>query len=109
MANADQAGAGWCNVEVAYATPPQQTVITLRVPAGTTLGQAIIASGITQRHAELDAGSLVAGVFGEVAERGRVLREGERVEIYRPLLADPKQARRRRAAAKNARKAPGSG
>lgn len=101
MANVEPAAIQWICVEVAYATPQQQTVVPLRVPVGTTLGQAIVLSGIGQQHPEIDVETQPVGVFGEPATRARVLREGERVEIYRPLLADPKQARRRRAAAKN--------
>ena len=101
MANVETVATQWICVEVVYATPQQQTVVPLRVPAGTTLGQAIVLSGIGQQHPEIPLATQPVGVFGELATRERVLREGERVEIYRPLRADPKQARRRRAAAKN--------
>lgn len=103
MANAESVGAESVCVEVVYATPQQQTVIPLQVPAGTALGQAIVLSGIGQRHPEIDLGTQAVGVFGELATLERVLRDGERIEIYRPLLADPKQARRRRAASKKNR------
>jgi uncharacterized protein len=101
MANVEPGGGGRVCVEVAYITPQQQTVIPLQVPAGTTLAQAIGLSGIRQRHPDIDLGTQAVGVFGELATLDRVLRDGERVEIYRPLRADAKQARRRRAASKN--------
>ena len=101
MASAESGGAGWVSVEVVYATPQQQTVIPLRVPVGTAIGQAIALSDIVQRHPEIDLDTQAVGVFGERAALERVLRGGERIEIYRPLQADPKQARRRRAALKN--------
>ena len=103
MANVEPIAAGRISVEVVYATPEQQTVIPLQVSVGTTLVQAIALSGIGLRHPEIDLGTQAVGVFGELATLERVLRDGERIEIYRPLLADPKQARRRRAAAKNKR------
>ncbi len=103
MANVESVGVGLVCVEVVYATTQQQTVIPLQVPAGATLGEAIVLSGIGQRHPEIDLDTQAVGVFGELATLGRVLRCGERIEIYRPLLADPKQARRRRAASKNKR------
>ncbi len=103
MANVESAGAELVCVEVVYASPQQQTMIPLQVPAGTTLVQAIALSGIVQRHPEIDLAKQAVGVFGEVATLDRVLRDGERIEIYRPLLADPKLARRRRAASKNKR------
>ncbi len=101
MANVEPSGRQWVCVEVVYASPQQQTLIPLQVPAGTTLGQALVLSGIVQQHPEIDLATQPVGVFGELATRERVLREGERVEIYRALLADPKQARRRRAASKH--------
>jgi putative ubiquitin-RnfH superfamily antitoxin RatB of RatAB toxin-antitoxin module len=101
MANVEPVATQWICVEVVYATPQQQTVVPLQVPVGTTLGQAIVLSGIGQQHPEIDLETQSVGVFGELATRERVLRDAERVEIYRPLLADPKQARRRRAASKS--------
>ena len=90
----------WINVTVAYATPQQQVVIPLRVPAGSTLEQAIRSSGVLQQFAEIDLSINPVGVFGELANLDDPVHSGERIEIYRALLADPKLARRRRAAAK---------
>ena len=85
-------------VEVAYARPDAQVIISLRVAGGTTVEAAIRASGILERFPEIDLGRHRVGVFGKLAERDRTLEAGDRVEIYRPLAADPKAARRRRAA-----------
>ena len=84
------------SIEVCYALPDQQTLLELEMPAGTTLGQAIEASGITQKHPEINLTTLKTGIFGKLAPLDTVLSEGDRVEIYRPLIADPKIARQRR-------------
>ena len=84
-------------IEVVYALPQAQTVVTLRVPAGTTVQEAIARSGIAARHPEIDRASMLTGICGRRAPPSAVLREHDRVEIYRPLSADPKQARGRRA------------
>ena len=87
------------HVEVAYALPRQQWVLKVKVPEGTTLSQAIEASGIAWRVPQVQLEGASFGVFGEVRPPEHVLREGDRVEIYRPLQADPKEVRRERAAA----------
>jgi putative ubiquitin-RnfH superfamily antitoxin RatB of RatAB toxin-antitoxin module len=91
-------------VEVAYALPHQQKIIALLVEPGTTAAQAAERSGITRYFPELDLANAKMGIFGqalgskglESADR-HVLHEGDRVEIYRPLTADPKETRRKRA------------
>lgn len=83
-------------VEVVYATPCRQTLIELEVDAGTTVAQAINLSGIREARPEIGAGNLSLGVFGRPVDSDCVLQAGDRVEIYRPLNADPKEARRRR-------------
>lgn len=90
------------HVEVAYAEPSAQVVVPLRVARGTTARDAVLASGLLARFPgiDLDRGGL--GVFGVRVEPGHVLRDGDRVEIYRPLTVDPKEARRRRAQRKSA-------
>ena len=90
----------WINVTLAYATPQQQIVLALRVPVGSTLEQAIRGSGVLERFTEIDLSLNPVGIFGELANLDDVVHSGERIEIYRALLADPKLARRRRAAAK---------
>lgn len=87
----------WLNVEVAYARPERQEIIALQVPPGTTVAGAIEASGIRERFPEIDLARQPVGVFGRHAELATVLQDDDRVEIYRPLLADPKAQRRERA------------
>lgn len=85
-------------IEVVYALPDEQLIIPLTVPHGTTARQAIVLAGLPVRHPEIDAARSTVGIFGRVVANDTVLGDGDRVEIYRPLVADPKQARRRRAA-----------
>jgi uncharacterized protein len=84
-------------VEVVYALPHEQITRTLRIPAGATVAQAIEQSGILLRYPEISSDSAAVGIFGRRAQASAVLREFDRVEIYRPLIADPKQSRRARA------------
>jgi putative ubiquitin-RnfH superfamily antitoxin RatB of RatAB toxin-antitoxin module len=86
------------NVEVAYATPEKQVIRAVNVDAGTTLGAAIVQSGIMLDFPDLELEDAKVGIFGKVAAMTTVLSEGDRVEIYRPLIADPKEVRRQRAA-----------
>ncbi len=87
-------------VEVAYATPSQQMLVTLDMPEGATIADAIEASGLRGRFPEIAGDALTVGIFATVLNASHVLKQGDRVEIYRPLCADPKEARRRRAAKK---------
>ncbi|MGF6778681.1 putative ubiquitin-RnfH superfamily antitoxin RatB of RatAB toxin-antitoxin module [Paraburkholderia sp. GAS334] len=84
------------SIEVCYALPDTQTLIAVELPEGATLQQAIDASGILQRHPEIDLAALKTGVFGKVKPLDTVLAQHDRVEIYRPLIVDPKEARQRR-------------
>ena len=81
-------------VEVVYALPEEQALIALRVAEGTTAIQAVRQSGIEQRFPGLDASTSALGVFGHKVDHDLVLEDGDRVEIYRPLKADPKEVRR---------------
>jgi len=83
-------------VEVAYAQPRRQFLRALRVPAGSTVAQVIAASGV-ERECGIDANALSVGVWSKVVSRDACVREGDRVEIFRPLRIDPKEARRLRA------------
>jgi putative ubiquitin-RnfH superfamily antitoxin RatB of RatAB toxin-antitoxin module len=96
-------------VEVAYAKREEQLILKLQVSAGTTLQQAIEQSGILDRFPEIDRSRLKAGVFGKLKKLDQILREGDRVEIYRPLIADPKEVRKQRAAAGKGMKKGGGG
>lgn len=85
-------------VEVAYARPEAQRIVQLRVPEGTTLREAVERSGITESFPEIDLSEATFGIFGKVERKpDRVLREWDRVEIYRPLQVDPKAKRAARA------------
>ncbi|MES1945471.1 protein rnfH [Salinisphaera sp. PC39] len=88
-------------VEVAYARPEGQTLLTLDLPPGSSVAEAVTASGVLERHPEIDWPGTPVGIFGRKVSPERLLREGDRVEIYRPLTIDPKEARRRRAAARD--------
>jgi len=81
---------------VAYALPENQVLIALDVEEGTTIRQAIERSGILLRIPGIDLAEGCVGVFGKVARLDTALRDGDRVEIYRPLGADPREARRQR-------------
>lgn len=85
-------------VEVAYALPKQQLILELMVPEGTTAEQAVDRSGIQVKFPEIDLAQNKLGIFGKLIKADTVLREKDRVEIYRPLIADPKEVRRQRAA-----------
>jgi len=85
------------DVEVAYANPEQQVIVALEMQEGVTVEQAIQASGLLNRFPEIDATDLKVGIFGSVCKLDQPLRQADRVEIYRPLIHDPKEARRQRA------------
>jgi uncharacterized protein len=85
------------SVEVAYALRDEQVIIPLMVDAGTTVRQAIEASEITARFPEIDLGKNAVGIFSKPVKSDSVLRDKDRVEIYRPLIADPKEVRKQRA------------
>lgn len=85
-------------VEVAYATPEEQVILELTVPSDCTVKQALDQSGIEQRFPGLDVSAAKVGVFGKLAAPAAKLNPGDRVEIYRKLIADPKEARKKRAA-----------
>ncbi len=86
------------SVEVAYALPDDQTLLSIQVRQGATVQDAIQQSGILESYPEIDLSRNKVGVFGKLAKLDAALREGDRVEIYRPLIADPKEVRRLRAA-----------
>jgi putative ubiquitin-RnfH superfamily antitoxin RatB of RatAB toxin-antitoxin module len=88
------------DIEVACATPRRQRVVALAVPSGCTVGEAVERSGLLQEFPELDPGQCKMGVFGSLRKPEDRVEAGDRVEIYRPLIADPKQARRQRAKAR---------
>lgn len=83
-------------VEVVYAARGEQVLLSLEVRPGATVREAIEQSGITQSFPGLDPAHSKIGIFGKLVNLETVLRTGDRVEIYRPLIADPKDARRQR-------------
>ena len=86
------------HIEVVYAQPLKQEIVQLKLPSGTTLRQAIEASGLLQKYQEIDLAKNKLGVFAKLAKPDAVLCDQDRVEIYRPLIADPKEVRKQRAA-----------
>jgi putative ubiquitin-RnfH superfamily antitoxin RatB of RatAB toxin-antitoxin module len=84
-------------IEVAYALPQRQCVVALTVTEGCTVIEAIEQSGLREEFPEMEVDPNALGIFGRKVRAGQALREGDRVEIYRPLIADPKEARRQRA------------
>lgn len=88
------------DVEVAYALADQQKIVRLTVPQGTTVRDAALQSGLERFFPGLDIASSALGIYGKAVAKPdeQVLEAGERVEIYRPLLADPKEVRKQRAA-----------
>ena len=85
-------------IEVAFALPQKQMIIPIKVKIGTTAEEAIIASGIIKKFPEIDLKINQIGIFGKLTQLDHVMRERDRIEIYRPLIADPKEIRRQRAA-----------
>jgi len=88
---------GMLRVEVIYALRDRQVLLALEVDEGTTVKQAIERSGILRRFPEIDPIRMPVGIFGRPTRLDARLTEGDRIEIYRPLIADPKQARHARA------------
>ncbi|MCM2290048.1 MAG: RnfH family protein, partial [Sulfuritalea sp.] len=85
-------------VEVVYALPERQEIASLNLPAGSTAGQAIEASGLLAKFPEIDLARNKLGIYAKLAKPDTALRDRDRVEIYRPLIADPKEVRKQRAA-----------
>ena len=84
-------------IEVVYALPDRQTLIRRSMPAGTTVAEGIKLSGVLDKHPEIDLAVNKLGIFGKLTKADAVLRDRDRIEIYRPLIADPKEVRRKRA------------
>lgn len=87
------------NVEVVYATAARQEVVRVALPQGATLEQAIDASGLLGKYPEIDLSANKVGIYARLARLDAALRDCDRVEIYRPLIADPKEVRKQRAVA----------
>ena len=98
---------GDITVEVGYALPDKQALVEITVPEGTTALEAAKASGISDRFGGIDLDNVKLGIFGKAVPAKQVLREGDRVEIYRPLIANPKAVRKERAAKAREKRASG--
>ena len=86
------------NVTVCYALRDHQEIVHLRLPEGSTVQRAVETSGLLQKHPEIDlAKGNKLGIFAKLVKADAVLRDKDRIEIYRPLIADPKEVRRKRA------------
>lgn len=86
-------------IEITYALPERQELVVVDLPEGATVMQAVEASGLLLKYPEIDPGGVnKLGVFAKLAKSDAVLRDRDRVEIYRPLIADPKEVRRQKAA-----------
>ena len=84
-----------------YALPGREDAVSLSLPAGATALDALRASRLLERHPEIDLARQKIGIYGRVVGAEARLRDGDRVEVYRPLAVDPKEARRRRALRKH--------
>ena len=91
-------------IEVTYALPEEQVLISLDVEQGTTVEQAVKLSGVLEKFPDIDLTKNKVGIFGKATKLDEVLRDKDRVEIYRPLIADPKESRRKRAEKKESKK-----
>ncbi|APR95504.1 protein RnfH [Pandoraea thiooxydans] len=89
-------------IQVCYAQPDTQTLLALSVSRGATIEQAIRRSGVLERHPEINLAQHRVGIFGQLKPLDTPLQTGDRIEIYRPLKVDPKEARQRRVAKKRA-------
>lgn len=85
------------DIEVVYGLPHKQLLLALRVPEGTTIEQCIKLSGIVKHFPEIIPHKAVVGIFSKPDKLDALIKQGDRIEIYRPLTADPKEMRKRRA------------
>lgn len=93
-----ESGPALIRVEIVYALPRTQTLLTIEAPEGITAAEAVRQSGILEKHPEINLAQAKLGVYGKHVKPETPLRDRDRVEIYRPLIADPKEVRRQRAA-----------
>lgn len=93
----EQKSDGIVKVEVLHALPHEQVLLTVEVPQGTTVEGAIRASGILEKYPAIDLGSNKVGIFSKLTKLDTVVRDKDRIEIYRSLIADPKEVRKKRA------------
>jgi hypothetical protein len=85
------------SIEVVYALPQKQSLLTVNVDANSTIEESIMRSGILALYPEIDLSKNKVGIWNRAAKLSDIVEEGDRIEIYRPLIADPKEVRKRRA------------
>ena len=85
-------------IEVVYALPHKTELVKLELPEGSTVQQALEASGLLAKYPEIDVKKNKFGIYAKLAKADAALRDHDRVEVYRPLIADPKEVRKQRAA-----------
>lgn len=85
------------SIEVAYALPDKQALLEVVIEQGTTVEQAVLASGIIKRFPQIDLSKDKVGIWNRTCKLSDCPKNGDRIEVYRPLIADPKEVRRRRA------------
>jgi uncharacterized protein len=85
------------SVTVVYALPELAIEIEVTLPAGATVAETLERSGIATRHPEANPTQCPVGIFGKRVDRQSIVSDGDRIELYRPLVADPKESRRKRA------------
>jgi putative ubiquitin-RnfH superfamily antitoxin RatB of RatAB toxin-antitoxin module len=88
---------GKIDIEVVYALPGEQILFRQQLPEGVSVAEAVRLCGILDKYPEIDLAASKLGIFGKLARPDTVLRDRDRVEIYRPLIADPREVRRKRA------------
>jgi len=86
------------NIEVAFAIPDEQVIIPISIAEGANVEEAIIQSGIMERFPQINLEKDKIGIFSKICKKDAKLRDKDRIEIYRPLIADPKEMRKLRAA-----------
>lgn len=92
-------------VEVAYALPDEQQILSIEISPETTVEEAIKRSGILERYPKIDLTSDKVGIFGKICKLNATLHHKDRIEIYRGLIADPKESRRQKAEMEKKKKA----
>lgn len=85
------------HVEAVYALPNEQALVRFVAPEGCTIAEALKLSGLLEKYPDIDPEKGKFGIFGKLSKADTVLRDKDRIEIYRPLIADPKEVRRKRA------------
>ena len=96
-------------VEIVFALPETQSLMTLKVRSGSTVLDVVLQSGLLESHPDHVLEDLALGIWGREAERDQVIKNGDRIEIYRPLEIDPKEARRQLALSGQTMRSPDSG